>query len=191
MSSIVRIEITYCLRSPNVNVDQTSKRYNRFFSISPASKLAGCPNNLFFIDSFSTGVVIPPENPNVWTAFTLQLKETSLLKPVHAFSFPFPLYSVRGAITLSPSPPIATAPQKKQPATLSQMCRDFTPTSRSLSICAACRRAPTSSPRPMRETLPRIFIHWQFADLDYATLRLSVNSRPYPVSGGSMCETVR
>jgi hypothetical protein len=31
MSSIVRIEITHCLGSPNVNVDQTAKRYNRSF----------------------------------------------------------------------------------------------------------------------------------------------------------------
>ena len=59
----------------------------------------------------------------------------------------------------APSPLNAAAPQRKQPAMLSQMCRDFTRISRLLSICAAYRRAPISSPRPMREIQPRIFIH--------------------------------
>jgi hypothetical protein len=40
---------------------------------------------------------------------------------------------------------------EKQPAALSQMSRDITPISQSPLISAACRRAPTSSPRPMRE----------------------------------------
>jgi len=46
--------------------------------------------------------------------------------------------------------------QKKQPVVPSQMCRDFTRTSRSLSICAAYRRAPTFSVLPFREIQLRI-----------------------------------
>ena len=65
---------------------------------------------------------------------------------------------------MSPSPPIAAAHQKKQPGVLLQMCRDFTRISRSLSICAACRRAPTSSPRPMREIQPRISIRCRLSE---------------------------
>ena len=48
---------------------------------------------------------------------------------------------------------------------LSQLCRDFTRISRLLSICAAYRRAPTSSPRLMRETQPRISTHLLSVDL--------------------------
>jgi hypothetical protein len=87
MSSIVRIEITYCLRSPYVNIDQAAKRYNRFFRIPPASELTRCPNDLLFIDSLSRGVVIPPENPDVCAVLPLDFEETSLLIPIHAFSY--------------------------------------------------------------------------------------------------------
>ncbi|MGC1423959.1 MAG: hypothetical protein WA354_06145 [Terracidiphilus sp.] len=81
------IEITHCARSPNVDIDQTAKRYDRFFSISPASELACCPNDLLFIDSFSGGVVVPSENPDAYTALPFQFEKTSLLKSVHSISF--------------------------------------------------------------------------------------------------------
>lgn len=79
MNSIVRIEITNCSRSPNVNIDQAAKRYNSFFSITSASKLPRCPNDLLFVDSFSHGVVIPPENPDLCAVLPLDFEETSLL----------------------------------------------------------------------------------------------------------------
>jgi hypothetical protein len=92
MNSIVGIEITHCPRSPNVNIDQTAKRYNRSFSISPAWKLYRCPNDLLLIDSFFGGVVVPPENPDACTTLPLHFEETSLLKSAHAFSFALSIY---------------------------------------------------------------------------------------------------
>jgi hypothetical protein len=85
MSSIVCIQIAHRLRSPYSNIDQAAKRYNSFFSITSASKLAYCPNDLLSIDSFSRGVVIPPENPDVCAVLPLDFEETSLLIPIHAF----------------------------------------------------------------------------------------------------------
>jgi hypothetical protein len=46
------------------------------FSASPSiSQFNYAPDNLFFVSSFSRSAFIPPENPNIWTAFALQLVE--------------------------------------------------------------------------------------------------------------------
>jgi hypothetical protein len=92
MSAIVRIEVTHCLRTPNVNVDETAKRYNGFLSISPVSNLASRPNDLFLVNSLSGGVVVPSEDPYVGTAFPLHFEKTSLLISAHAFSLPYSIY---------------------------------------------------------------------------------------------------
>lgn len=83
MGSIVCIEIAQGPRRPDVNVDQTAKRFNRFFSVTSSSKLTGCPDDLLFVGSFSSGVVVPSENPDVCTPLPVDFEEASMLKPVH------------------------------------------------------------------------------------------------------------
>jgi hypothetical protein len=79
--------MAFCSRSPSVDIDQTAKRYNRFFSIPPASELACCPNDLLFIGSPSSGVVVPSENPDACTSLPFHFEKAPLLKSVHSISF--------------------------------------------------------------------------------------------------------
>jgi hypothetical protein len=85
----MRGKIAYTFRRPDLGIDRTTKSDDGLFSFPAISQFNYAPDNLLFVSSFSRSTFIPPENPNVWTAFALQLKKTSLLKSAHTISYGF------------------------------------------------------------------------------------------------------
>jgi hypothetical protein len=80
-------KIAYTFWRPDLGIDGTTKSNDGLFRFLAISQFSYAPDDLLFICSLSEGIFVPPENPNVWTASTLQLKETSLLKSAHTISF--------------------------------------------------------------------------------------------------------
>jgi hypothetical protein len=89
-----RIRIPLLLRDrTSVNVERrptarVSQQFLSYFDVHAQCSQIRPPANDGSC-SFSRSIVIPPEHPNVWTAFALNLKETSLLKSAHTISYGF------------------------------------------------------------------------------------------------------
>jgi hypothetical protein len=64
-----------------------TESHDGLLRFSAISQLGYIADDLLFPYSLSSAAVIPPENPNVWTAFALYLEETSVLKSAHTISF--------------------------------------------------------------------------------------------------------
>jgi hypothetical protein len=87
MQTIMCGEIAYSLRRSDLGIDRATKSGDGLFRFASISQFGYVPNDLLFVCPLSQGIFIPPEDPDVWNAFALQLKETSLLKSVHTISF--------------------------------------------------------------------------------------------------------
>jgi hypothetical protein len=79
-------------RRPDLGIDRTTERDGGLFCFAAIAEFNYAPDDMLFVFSGSGAIVIPPENPDVGTAFAAQLKEASLLKPAHVVSFAIPIY---------------------------------------------------------------------------------------------------
>jgi hypothetical protein len=86
-------QVTDTSRYPNFDINSATESHDGLFRFSAIPQLSYVPDNFLSADSLSSAAVIPPEHPNIWTAFALQLEEAASLKPAHTISFCVPLAS--------------------------------------------------------------------------------------------------
>lgn len=92
MQLIMGSKIANTSRRPDLDIDRTTERDGCLFCFPAITEFNYAPEDMLFVFSGSGAIVIPPENPDVGTAFAAQLKEASLLKPAHVIFFVIPIY---------------------------------------------------------------------------------------------------